>query len=116
MNKEKGLKKHTSTIMLSTILGSASACAMQPNPQAETEKTLYQLDVMESEQDRCGLQEALAKIQDDPDYLWTLKEQSKTDRKIRVVGTNEAMTMDFRIDRLTIVVDDENKTISMRCV
>lgn len=35
---------------------------------------------------------------------------------IRVVGPNDAMTMDFRLDRLTIEVDDDRNLISARCV
>ncbi len=115
MSNGKTLKTTTSTVLITTLLGSGTALSMQPKPP-ETEKQVYQLEVTESEQDRCGLKEAVAKIQEDPDYLWDLKKQSETNRKIRVVGTNQAMTMDFRIDRLTIVVDDENKKISMRCV
>lgn len=35
---------------------------------------------------------------------------------VRVVGPGDAMTMDFRSDRLTIDVDEDGNLVSARCV
>lgn len=35
---------------------------------------------------------------------------------IRVVGPNDAMTMDFRLDRLTIETDEDGNLVTARCV
>jgi hypothetical protein len=35
---------------------------------------------------------------------------------IRVVGPNDAMTMDFREDRLTITIGEDGRIKSLRCV
>ncbi|MBB4860466.1 hypothetical protein HNO88_003809 [Novosphingobium chloroacetimidivorans] len=35
---------------------------------------------------------------------------------LRVVGPNDAMTMDFREDRLTITTDESGRIKTLRCV
>lgn len=41
---------------------------------------------------------------------------STTARTVRVVQTGDPMTMDLRLDRLTIEVDENRNLVSARCV
>lgn len=112
------MKSSPYSILITGFLGASAAQAMQPNPEMNQEPmgVEYSVHIEQGENDQCGLQDALEKMQEDSSYLAKLKEQSADNPNIRISGPAQPMTMDFRPERLTIVVDEEKKTISMRCV
>lgn len=67
--------------------------------------------------DACGASRVMNYIgvQRSDEVLAKIKSASGA-QTLRVVGPNDAMTMDFREDRLTITTDEAGRIKTLRCV
>jgi hypothetical protein len=67
--------------------------------------------------DACGASKVASYIgvQRTDEVLAKIKSASGT-QTLRVVGPHDAMTMDFREDRLTITTDENGRIKTLRCV